>query len=632
MPARPSRPPRTSAPPRAIRLLLRYPILDLAAVVALVAGVLALSGNGGATRWVVSGFAVIVAAYLSIGMVRGLLRRHWGIDILAVIAIVATIVVGEYWAGLVIVVMLAGGRALEDYAGRRARAELTALLARAPQFAHVLVDGTPRDLAIEEVRIGDSLVVRPGEVVPVDCVLLSAEATVDASQLTGESVPVEHAAGAQIPSGVVNLDGAISVRATQLAADSQYQRVVELVRAASESRAPLVRLADRYSVPFTAISLGLAGIAWWISGDPVRFAEVLVVATPCPLLIAAPIAFVAGVSRAARSGIIVKGGVTLEVLSRVRTAAFDKTGTLTFGSPEVVDTVVEGAGRSPDDLLRLIASVEQYSGHVLAGSIVRAAAERGLGLLAATEAAELTGRGVTARVDGHEVAVGKRAFIEGLGAHVDSPPPTDGSMAVYAAVDGRSAGHVVLADRVRPNTAETLRALAAQGVGRTIMLTGDLAATASAIAAQAGIGETRAECLPEDKVRAVASEPMRPVMMVGDGVNDAPVLAASDVGVAMGSRGATAASESADVVIMVDDLSRLVRAVTIGSQSTAIATQAIWMGIVISIALMLVAMTGVLPAIVGALLQEGVDVLTILYALRAVADRPDRRLAGLSTL
>jgi heavy metal translocating P-type ATPase len=596
--------------------------------IALLAVILLLAGQSGAARWSASGFAAIVALVQFAVMIRQLMRGRIGIDLLAITAIVSTVLVGEYWASLVVVFMLAGGRELEAYAGRRARSDLTALLARAPQNAHRKGnDGSISEVPLADVMIGDNLVVHPGEVVPVDGMLISPIASFDTSSLTGESLPVENTKDDVVPSGIVNLNAAVEMRAVAVAADSQYQGVVNLMQAAAESRAPLVRLADRYAVPFTVVSFVIAGAAWLMSGDPVRFAEVVVVATPCPLLIAAPVAFVAGVSRAARMGIIVKGGGAIEVLSRVRTVAFDKTGTVTVGHPSVVD-VNERGGFSRDDVLALAASGEQYSGHVLAQSIVEAAQQRGLGLRRAIDIQETTAGGIVAVVEGRTVTVGKRSFLEAEGIAVAAAPPRDGTLVVHLGVDGQYAGQIVLADAVRVEAAATIKQLSRLGIVRTLLVTGDALGTAQYVADAVGLDEVHAECSPADKVAEIRSQHARPVMMVGDGVNDAPVLAAADIGLAMGATGATAASEAADVVILVDDLSRVVQALSIGRQTTAVALQAIWVGIALSVALMIVASTGLIPAIVGAGLQEVVDVATIASALRALQNRPDRALTS----
>lgn len=615
------------------RNIRRYPLVAVALLVGAVGLGLAIAGQHTIVQWGVSAFAVFVALLQLREMVDDLRSGSWGIDVLAIIAIGATVVVGEYWAALIIVLMLSGGEALEDYAERRAKRELTSLLSNAPQTAHRLTGGTDAsgseitDVAVEDVRVGDRLLVRPNELVPVDGVLVSGEASFDESSLTGESVPVSRGEGDAVLSGSVNGSGAVVIEATALAGDSQYQRIVALVAEAAESRAPLVRLADRYAVPFTVVSLVIAGVAWLLSGDPVRFAEVLVVATPCPLLIAAPVAFMGGMSRAAREGIIVKGGGTLEQLARTRTVAFDKTGTLTRGEPTVAEVRPE-AGLSETELLRLVASAEQYSSHVLASSIVESARARGLELGTAMDAREEATNGVTATIDGRRVVVGKRAFVAQHAPDTMATPLVSGQLGVYVAVDGEAAGAIVLSDSIRSTAHETLEALRGLGVERTLMLTGDARETAEHIAGELGLTDVHAELLPEDKVDIVRGLEERPVVMVGDGVNDAPVLAVADVGIAMGARGATAASESADVVLLVDDIAKAADAVAIGKRTTRIALESIWVGIAISVGLMLVASVGLLPAIAGAALQEVVDLVVIVAALRAL--RPGRS-GGAST-
>ncbi len=597
----------------------RYPIVAITLLVAAIGGALALTGNVTIAQWLISGFALIVAAIQAFDMVKNLIGGQWGIDALAIMAIIATVLVGEYWASLVIVLMLSGGEALEDFAEGRARRELKSLLDRSPQHAHRLVNeaGDIEEISVSDVAVGDRLLVRPSEVVPVDGVLESDSATVDESSLTGESLPVERERGGTILSGSLNTEQAIIITASALAENSQYQRIVALVADASESRAPLVRLADRYAVPFTAVSLLIAGLAWLISGDPVRFAEVLVVATPCPLLIAAPVAFMGGMSRASRFGIIVKGGGTLEQLSHARTVAFDKTGTLTHGDPTVVD-VRPSNGFSEDEVFSLVASAETYSSHVLAAAIVDAATERGLAVSSPTSAREEATNGVIAKIDGREVVVGKFRFVEKHAPDATATSVVSGELSVYVAVDGRFAGAIILSDRVRSNALATISALRGLGISRFLMLTGDSTDTALHVAEEVGVKEVHAELLPVDKVNIVRSIEERPVIMVGDGVNDAPVLAVADVGIAMGAKGSTAASESADVVIVHDDISKTVEAMAIGQRTMRIALQSIWLGIVLSFGLMMLGAFGFLPAIVGAAMQEVVDLATILNALRAL--------------
>ncbi|MFZ3453758.1 heavy metal translocating P-type ATPase [Arthrobacter sp. 7Tela_A1] len=607
-----------------------YPVV--AATVVVLAVVLLLWGTGaaGPARWIASLYTLGMVTVTGAGMVRDIRRGHYGLDILAVIAMLATVAVGEYIASLIIVLMLSGGEALEDYAAGRAKGELDALLDRAPQIAHRLPDdadtgGTPKpgrtelaeDLPATEVAVGDILLVKPSEVVPVDGVLLSASASFDESSLTGESIPVARTAGEAVMSGSVNGTQAVRIRATATTADSQYQRIVALVRDAAASKAPVVRLADRFAIPFTLVSLLIAGIAWAVSGNPVRFAEVLVLATPCPLLIAAPVAFMGGMSRSARHGIIVKGGATLEQLATARTAAFDKTGTLTYGRPELV-SVNPQPGFNENELLGLAASAEQYSSHVLAASVLAAAEERGLPVSPADTAQEVATNGVEALIHGQTVRVGKRRFIEEVDPSAGSVDLSPGQMVVYLSVDGRFAGSLILSDTSRPNAAATLDRLRSLGIRDTVMLTGDGQATANSIAAAVGISDVHADLLPEDKVNAVAALGLRPVIMVGDGVNDAPVLAAADVGIAMGARGSTAASESADAVIVADDIAKVATAMDISKRTLRVALGSIWLGIALSLVLMLVAAFGFIPAVAGALTQELVDLATILNALRAL--------------
>lgn len=602
----------------------RYWSVTLTIVVGLIGIVLHLAGAGAATQWIFSVYSLGIAAWQAVGMVRDLLRGHWGLDILAVTAIVATVVVGEYVAALLVVLMLTGGEALEDYANRHAKRELDALLTRAPQLAHRMHGSEIIDVRAEDVLPGDRLLVRPSEIVPVDATLHSAAASVDQASLTGESVPVDKLLGDTLLSGSVNGQSAIEVIAVATAADSQYQQIIALVAEAAASKAPIVRLADRFAVPFTLFSLVLAGAAWWLSGDSVRFAEVLVLATPCPLLIAAPVAFIGGMSRAARNGVIVKSGGVLEKLATARTAVFDKTGTLTYGSPTLTAIRPE-QGITQDELLAAVASAERYSSHVLATAFIAAANKRGLPLVEAKWAREEATNGIRAQIGGREVVVGKFAFVANSAPNAERTAIAPGQLAVYVAFDNRYAGALLASDSVRNNAKATLERIDELGVHHTMMLTGDAQETADHIADELGITTVRANCLPVDKVNAVQAITERPVIMVGDGVNDAPVLAVADVGIAMGAKGATAASESADAVILVDDIYRTAKVIEIGRDTVQIALQSIWLGIIVSVGLMIVAAFGVIPATVGALLQELVDLATILAALRAIGRRRDAR-------
>ncbi|WP_310112724.1 heavy metal translocating P-type ATPase [Pseudarthrobacter oxydans] len=589
-------------------------------------GIMLQSGLEEPARLGASAYAAVVVVIRAVAMFRSLREGRWGIDVLALMAIASTVWVGEYLAALVVILMLSGGEALESFAQGRAARELRSLLDRAPRFAHREAAGSVlEETPVGEVVPGDVLVVRPSELVPVDGELLSQAASLDESSLTGESLPVERVRGDLLLSGSVNGETAIRMRAAATAKDSQYSRIIALVEEAASSRAPVVRLADRYAVPFTALAILMAGTAWALSGDPVRIAQVLVVATPCPLLIAAPVAFLAGTSQAAHRGIIIKNTGTLEQLAKARTAVFDKTGTLTSGRP-VLDTVQvaqdqgTGAGAAVDAgrILQLAASAEQYSSHVLAASVIEAAARRNLELLPVTRATEHATQGVEAVCGGDTVVVGKAGLVRNSSAGFREAALQSGQLAIYVAVNGNYAGALIMKDPLRTDAGETLARLHRLGVRHTMLLTGDAHGTAAHIAEEAGIRHVQADCLPEDKVNAVAAVRERPVIMVGDGVNDAPVLAAADVGIAMGAKGATAASESADVVIMLDDLSKVAVAVEIGKRTVAVALVSIWTGIGLSIGLMAVAMTGYIPAVTGALLQELVDLATILNGLRAL--------------
>lgn len=606
-----------------ISLLRRYPVITITILVFV--GVLTLHAVGArnAGRWAATIYVGAFIAWTLVGMVRDVLRGHIGLDILALVAMIATLAVGEYIASLIIVLMLSGGEALEDFAARRAKRDLSALLDRSPRIAHVLrhpdaPEGEEvQDVPVDDVVVGDVFLVRPSEIVPVDGRLLTDSGSFDQSSLTGESMPVSREAGGEVLSGSINGNRAVRIRAERSSADSQYQQIVALVRAAEDSRAPVVRLADRFAIPFTAVSLVLAGAAWAISSDPTRFAEVLVLATPCPLLIAAPVAFLGGLSRAAKAGVIMKGGAVIEQIARVRSAAFDKTGTLTQGRPEII-TIRPVDGFDADELLQLAASAEQYSSHALADGIRRAAQDRGLVLRAVTDAHEEATNGVVATIDARSVVVGKPAYVAALAPDTLRVVLEPGEAAAYVAVDGSYAGALVLADDVRPEAAAVVSWFRAHAIDRIVMLTGDVRSTAESVAERVGIDEVHAELLPPEKVRLARELEPRPMLMVGDGVNDAPVLAASDIGIAMGAKGATAAGDAADVVILVDSLTKVVEAVSIGRHTLRVAFTAIWIGIGLSLALMIIAMTGIIPAVIGALTQELVDLATILYALRAL--------------
>ncbi|MDN5975427.1 MAG: cadmium-translocating P-type ATPase [Lactiplantibacillus plantarum] len=567
----------------------------------------------------------LMALSMLVEMIKTLRSGKYGVDLLAITAIVATLAVGEYWASLVVLIMLTGGDSLEDYAAKRANTELKALLDNSPRIAHRSVAGQLTDIAVEDVQIGDQLVVKPGELVPVDGHLIQGTALFDESSLTGESKPVDKHVGDDIMSGAVNGDSAVTMVVDKLAIDSQYQQLVKLVKESESRPAKFVRLADRYAVPFTLVAYVIAGVAWAFSGDPHRFAEVLVVASPCPLILAAPVALVSGMSRTSRNGIVVKTGDMLEKLSTAKSAAFDKTGTITSGQL-TVNQIVPQSGFTAEQILHLAASAEQNSSHILARSLVKYASATSLS--PATQLAEVTGNGVTATIEQQQVKVGKLKFV----APTTTAKPL-ATTAIYVGIDDQYAGYITFIDNVRPEAAATLQALHAEGVQNVLMLTGDQQAIADHIAADVGIDTVAADLLPADKIAHLKAVPAaeRPVIMVGDGVNDAPSLAVADVGIAMGAHGSTAASESADVVILKDDLSRVVTAVRIAKDTMQVAKQAVWIGIAICTILMLIASTGIIPALFGAMLQEVVDTVSILWALRALRDRPQSSVSSTTT-
>jgi heavy metal translocating P-type ATPase len=548
---------------------------------------LAIGSNGAAdAAWFATTLLGLVP--MTVSVARDALRRQAGVDVIAVLAMVGALLLGEYLAGAVIAVMLASGRALESFAAGRAQRELTALLARAPSVAHRYEDGELTTPPIGSIVPGDRLLVKSGEIVPVDGVIVAGRATLDESALTGESRLVERDVGDQVGSGVVNAGGAFDLRAVAAAGDSTYAAIARLVREAERRKAPFVRMADRYALLFVPVTLAIAGAAWLVSGDAVSALSVLVVATPCPLILAAPIAIVAGISRAARRGVIFKGGAALEVLSRGRVLLFDKTGTLTGGVPTLTEVEVFDA-RPGDDVLRLAASLDQVSPHVLAASIVRAARGRGLELSFPSDVVEEAGSGIAGTVDGRSVRIGTTDWTA-FGAQLPAPArairrrsAVEGSSCAFVAVDGRLAGALVMDDPIRPETPRAIRALRAAGIERVVMVTGDHPDVAETVGTAIGVDRILAERAPAEKVEAVADARSEGVtIMVGDGINDAPALAAADVGVAMGARGASVSSEAADVVVTIDRLDRLAEALRIAHRSRRIAVQSVVAGMAMS--------------------------------------------------
>jgi heavy metal translocating P-type ATPase len=582
---------------------------------------------------------VPVLVVLLIEIVVSLRRGDVGLDIVAALSMLAALSFAEYLAAAVVAVMYSGGQYLESFAERRASREMTALLARVPRSALRQRNGRLEEVALDAIEPGDRLVIRKGDVVPVDGAVVSGVAVLDQSALTGESMPVQQTVGDPVLSGSTNAGEAFHLAASRRAVESTYAGIVRLVAAAQHSRAPMSRMADRYAMVFLAATVALAGAAWAWSADPIRAVAVLVVATPCPLILAVPVAIVSGLSRAAKHGILIKGGQALETLARVRSLVIDKTGTLTHGRARIVSIEVASGG-SPDELLRIAASLDQESKHVIAQTVVEEAQKRGLKLVVPDGVVETPGEGIEGRVEGHDVVVGGFRFVSGRVSGVglslwraDRPP---GSAAVAVGIDGTLAGVLILADELRAGTQALLQGLRAVGVERIVLATGDRRDVAEMIARGLSIDALRSELTPDQKTLVVLSERKHgPVMMIGDGVNDAPALAAADLGVAMGAKGAAASSEAADVVLLVDQLDRILPAMEIARRSRSIALQSVYAGMGLSVAGMIAAALGAITPVQGAVLQELIDIAVILNALRSLRDRPwiggRRGQAGIAT-
>jgi heavy metal translocating P-type ATPase len=611
----------------------RTPALTLFALA--VGGVMRLSPR--TSPWATSvllGALIVLGAPVVWRTVRGMLRGEFAADVVAMLAIVAAIVLQQPFAGLVIVLMQTGGELLERYAEGRASNAVRELEAAAPRIAHRVTNDTViEDIPAEQIVVGDRVLVRPGEMVPCDGTVADGSSSLDTSRLTGEAVPERVVAGSAVRSGVVNTVSPILVLVTAPARESLYARIVELVRTAQAEKSPIQRLADKWAVWFTPITLVTCAIAWWLSGDADRVLAVLVVATPCPLLLATPVAIIGGINRAARRQVIVRNGTALELLARVDTVVFDKTGTLTHGRPAVSD-VVALDGSDAAALLRAAAAVEVGSGHLLARSVVEEAMTRGLDIPRASDIVEESGRGVSGIVEGRRVTVGNRALVAErhpalrgtLEAHV---PGADDGLRAYVAIDSAPtdrgatssamAGVISFADRMRDGLSPFIARLGTLGLTRTVLLSGDHTSNVGPVANALGITEARGDLMPDDKVAAVKQleREGRRVLMVGDGTNDAPALSAATVGVALAAHGGGISAEAAGVVLLADDVTRVEDAVRIGQRAVSIARQSIVAGLVLSGAAMVVAAAGFIPPTAGALIQEAIDVAVILNALRA---------------
>lgn len=596
---------------------------------------IALAGliSGAAAWWLgLSGVAefcwaagtIPVAVGLLIAMIRDFIAGRIGVDSVAFVSMCGALILGQNLAGIVVAIMYAGGNLLEDIAVARAERDLRSLIDRAPRIAHRRKGSIIEDVPIERIAIGDAIVVRAGEVIPVDGLVSSEHAMIDEAALTGEPIPVLRHAGELARSGSINVAETFEIRASAAASESTYAGIVRMVSAAQTAKSPFIRLADRYALLLLPVTLAVAGGAWFASGDPVRGLAVLVVATPCPLILAAPVAFIAGVAQAAKAGILIKGSGPLEALALTRTVMFDKTGTLTVGGARLV--AIEAApDQSPDEILRIAGSLEQASHHVVAAAIVAAANAKGVKLSIPLQVREIMGSGLEGVLDGKTVRAGSYELIHGnrrpepWAARALRRAAWRSALSVFVAVDERVIGAILLADELRRETPRAVQSLRTAGVKRIVMVTGDRADSADTIAAALDLDAVLAEREPADKVDAVATEQRQgPTVMVGDGINDAPALAAANVGIAMGARGASTSSEAADVVILLDRLDRVSDAIAIARRTRKIALQSIISGMTLSGIAMGFAAIGLLPPVAGALAQEGIDVAVILNALRAL--------------
>ena len=599
-------------------------LLVLIALAGLAAGAMVYwSGNPGRAGLIGAGATIPVLAALLVEIVTSLRRGDVGLDLVAALSMSAAIAFGEPLAGNVVALMYAGGQLLEAFAQLRARSEMTALLGRVAHHAMRFSGESLHEVPIGEVVAGDRLLIRQGEVLPADGIVAGATtAVLDMSSLTGEALPERVAPGGEALSGTTCVGPSFELLVSRPAAESTYARIVTLVEGAQSSKAPMVRLADRYAVWFLVVTVVLSAAAGLVSQDPIRALAVLVVATPCPLILAVPVALIAGISRTARIGVLVKTGGLLEALARIRTVIIDKTGTLTSGQPGVVD-IRTFNGADANEVLRLAASLDLASSHVVAQALVEEARTRGLTLSTPTETSERAGVGIAGLVEGRQVVIGGSSYVREISQAGEVPELKadlpQGSLAVNVAVDGELVGLIVLADQTRGDAVEVLAKLRRFGVERIVLASGDRSEVVTALSSSLDVDESWGDLAPGQKLDIVSAERSRgPVMMVGDGVNDAPALAAADVGVALGARGAAASSEAAGVVVLVDALAPLATALGIAQRSRRIATQSVVIGLALSLAGMVVAAFGYLPPVQGALFQEAIDVAVILNALRAL--------------
>ena len=602
-----------------------YPIPVLALIGLVIGGILQITHEeqAGKIVW----FVTLISGGIPVvwQTVREILHKHFVADIVAMLAIIVSILLNDAFPGVIIVLMQSGGKALEDYAYRRASSSLDNLLSRAPRIAHRKTDHDIEEIQVSQINIGDVLVIRPGDLIPVDGEIISMQARIDESSLTGEPLPKSKTCGEQVFSGTINIGDAFDIKATRKSDESQYSKIVKLVKKAQQEKAPIQRLADKYAVWFTPITLAVSAAGWLVTNNFETILSVLVVATPCSLIFATPVAIISGINKAAKTGIIIKTGAAIEQAAKTQVAVFDKTGTITFGTP-IVERIISFDGASSEEILLKAASLEQLSSHPIASMIVQKGKEKFEKLLVPENFREISGAGVEGRIGSDHVMIGAPSIFENLGVDIfnninsttDQIKP-EGRMVAFVALNGKLSGAIIFGDEIRPDVKTMIQKLKTMGVKKTVLLTGDIKNNAKNIAEQSGITDYEAELVPEEKVVAVKKlrQEYENVIMVGDGINDAPALAASTVGIAMGAKGTAISAEAADVVFLVDSVSKVVNTIEIGKKTISVAKQSIFVGLGGSFFFMGLAMFGHLSPAIGAVLQEVLDVSVILNALRA---------------
>jgi heavy metal translocating P-type ATPase len=610
------------------RIVRKYPIPFIALTALTIGAILQLAfSEPSVARWVWYAALILGGAPIVWNTIRGMLRKQFAADVVAMLAIIAAVLMDQAFAGVVVVLMQSGGEAIEDYGLRRASSSLDALLAGAPKIARRLRDNKIEEIGAAEVNEGDLLVVRPGDLIPVDGTVISGSPEIDESALTGEPLPRSKSVGDIVLSGSINTNVAFQMQADKESSESQYSKIVELVRKAQEEKPPIQRLADHYAVYFTPIALAVSAIGFLITLNPVTILAVLVVATPCPLILATPIAVISGINRAAKRGIIVKGGAAIEQIGKARAVAFDKTGTITHGAP-FVEKIISINSVPSDEILYKAACIGQLSSHVVSRALLNRAVQKFSELEVPTNFRETPGGGVEGDLNGEHVAIGSKAFLERLiGREIVSKAlgnlieetQSQGRLLTFVSINSKPVGVIVFSDQIRAGVPSMVQKLHDLGVQETVMLTGDNAENGNAIGRAAGIQNVEANLLPGEKVDVLQrlKEKYGPLVMVGDGINDAPALATATVGIAMGARGAGISAEAADVVLLVDDVTAVSDAIQIGQKMLKVAKQGIFIGLGCSFVLMGIAAFGFIPPAIGAMLQEVIDAAVILNAVRA---------------